>query len=327
MPLPGVVAVFTADDLNPHAGSMQPTLLLDVPGAPLRPLADGDVRFVGDPIVLIVAESRYIAEDAADLVELDIEFETPVLDLEGALADGAPLVHSELRSNLAGEMAFPIAPDLQALLDGEGDEVRVVRRRFRQQRQTNVPMETRGIVAEYDPAGGALHAHMSTQNPHEAKQAIARITGLAPHLVRVSAPDVGGGFGQKFFTQRDELTIALAARRLGRTLKWIEDRRENLIAANHARADLGDCVFALASDGTLLGTYIDHLEDSGAYPVGATGGAGPLVAILFTGPYKVAKASCRTRSVWTNTCARGAYRGPVDVRDGCSRADGRRGGA
>ena len=103
---------------------MQPTLLLDVPGAPLRPLADGDVRFVGDPIVLIVAESRYVAEDAAELVEVDIEFETPVVDLEGALADGAPIVHPELGTNLAREMAFPIAPDLQALLDGEGDDVR-----------------------------------------------------------------------------------------------------------------------------------------------------------------------------------------------------------
>src|SRR5262249_15289802 len=163
---------------------------------------------------------------------------------------------------------------------------------------------------DYEPATGAIHAHLSTQNPHEAKLAISRVTGIRPHLVRVSAPDVGGGFGQKFFTQRDELTIALAAHRLRRSLKWIEDRRENLIASCHARAAIGACTFAVDAAGRLLGTYIDHVEDSGAYPVGAAGGAGALVAMLFTGPYKVPLAASRTRSVWTNTCARGAYRGP-----------------
>ncbi len=308
--LPGVVAVFTAADLNEHAGAMQPTMLMEMGGAPLRPLAAADVRFVGDPIALVVAESRYVAEDAADLVEVDIEGEQAVVGIDASLAEGAPLVHAELGSNVGADMPFPLSPELQALLEGEGADAQVVRRTFTQQRQTNVPMETRGIVAEYNPASGALHAHMSTQNPHEAKHAIARVAGIAPHLVRVSAPDVGGGFGQKFFTQREELTVALAARRLGRTLKWIEDRRENLIAANHARVDTAECTFVVEPDGAIIGSYIDHVEDAGAYPVGATGGAGPLVAMLFTGPYRVPLASCRSRSVWTNTCGRGAYRGP-----------------
>jgi len=308
--LPGVIAVLTAADLNEHAGVMQPTMLLEMAGAPLRPLAGADVRCVGDPIALIVAESRYVAEDAAELVEVEIEPEPAIVDMAAALADGAPLVHSELGSNVGAEMAFPIASELQSLLDGERPGTHVVRRTFTQQRQTNVPMETRGIVAAYDPSSASMHVHMSTQNPHEAKYAIARVAGLAPHLVRVSAPDVGGGFGQKFFAPREELTVALAARRLGRTLKWIEDRRENLIASNHARADVADCSFVVDDAGTLVGSYVDHLEDAGAYPVGATGGAGQLVVILFTGPYRVPNASCRTRSVWTNTCGRGAYRGP-----------------
>jgi len=304
--LDGVVAVLTASDLNPHAGTMQPTMLLTTPGAPLRPLADGDVRFVGEPIVLIVAESRYVAEDAAELVEVDIESEPPVIDVEHALDVGVAVVHPELDTNLGAEMAFPIAPELAALLDGDN----AIRRTFRQHRHTPVPMETRGIVVEYEPAGGVLEAWMSTQNPHEAKQAIARVTGVPSHLVRVQGHDVGGGFGQKFFTPREELTVALAARRLGRTLKWIEDRRENLIASNHARADVAHCTFALDADGRLLGTYIDHLEDAGSFPIGATGGAGALVGLLFTGPYKCPQASLRTRAVWTNTCGRGAYRGP-----------------
>jgi carbon-monoxide dehydrogenase large subunit len=304
--LEGVTAVLTAADLNPHAGAMQPTLLLTTPGAPLRPLADGDVRFVGEPIVLIVASSRYVAEDAADLVEVDIDGEPAVIDVEFALDEGIPIVHPELGTNLGAEMVFPISPELEAALAGD----RVVRRTFRQHRHTPVPMEKRGVVVEYEPSVGELHAWMSTQNPHEAKQAMARVTGVPPHRVRVEGHDVGGGFGQKFFTPREELTVALAARRLGRSLKWIEDRRENLIASNHARADVAECTFALDSDGRLLGTYIDHIEDAGAFPVGATGGAGALVGLLFTGPYKCALSSLRTRAVWTNTCGRGAYRGP-----------------
>ncbi|HEV7524381.1 MAG TPA: xanthine dehydrogenase family protein molybdopterin-binding subunit [Acidimicrobiia bacterium] len=304
--LDGVIAVLTADDLNPHAGTMQPTMLLTTPGAPLRPLAATDVRFVGEPIVLVVAESRYLAEDAAELVEIEIESEPAVIDVERALDADVPIVHPELGTNLGAEMAFPIAPELEALLQGEN----VVKRTFRQQRHTPVPMETRGVVVEYEPAAGELHAWMSTQNPHEAKHAMARVTGVPAHLVRVEGHDVGGGFGQKFFTPREELVVALAARRLGRTLKWIEDRRENLIASNHARADVAHCTFAHDADGRLTGSYIDHIEDAGSFPIGATGGAGALVGLLFTGPYKCPVASLRTRAVWTNTCGRGAYRGP-----------------
>ncbi|HWS47869.1 MAG TPA: xanthine dehydrogenase family protein molybdopterin-binding subunit [Acidimicrobiia bacterium] len=307
--LEGVVAVLTADDLNGHAGSMQPTILLTMAGAPLRPIAGGDVRFVGEPVALVVAESRYVAEDAAELVDVEIDPDRAVVDVERALDDDAPLVHPELDSNVGAEMAFPIAPELQALLDGP-DAAHVVRRSFRQHRHTPVPMETRGIVAQYAAASGELRVWMSTQNPHEAKHAIARVTGVPAHLVRVRGHDVGGGFGQKFFTPREELTVALAARRLGRALKWIEDRRENLIASNHARTDIGHCTFALDEGGRLLGSYFDHIEDSGSFPIGATGGAGALVGMLFTGPYRCPLASMRTRSVWTNTCGRGAYRGP-----------------
>jgi len=125
--LDGVVAVLTADDLNAHAGSMQPTILLTMAGAPLRPVAGGDVRFVGEPVALVVAESRYVAEDAAELVDVEIDPERAVVDVERALDDDAPLVHPELDSNVGAEMAFPIAPELQALLDGP-DAAHVVRR-------------------------------------------------------------------------------------------------------------------------------------------------------------------------------------------------------
>jgi carbon-monoxide dehydrogenase large subunit len=151
---------------------------------------------------------------------------------------------------------------------------------------------------------------MSTQNPHEARAAIARVTGVAEHLVRVTARDVGGGFGQKFFTPRDELVVALAARHIGRAVKWIEDRRENLIASNHARVDRSICTMAVDAEGHILGACIDNLEDSGAFPVGSTGGVGPFVGILFPGPYRVPLLRWKATAVWTNTCPRGAYRGP-----------------
>ena len=134
--LDGVTAVLTATDLNPHAGSMQPTMMLTTPGAPLRPLADGDVRFVGEPIVLIVAGSRYLAEDAAELVEVEIESEPAVIDVEHALDDGVPVVHPELGTNLGAEMEFPVAPELAG---AAFEETNVVRRTFRQQRHTPGP--------------------------------------------------------------------------------------------------------------------------------------------------------------------------------------------
>jgi carbon-monoxide dehydrogenase large subunit len=306
--LPGVVAVLTAADLNPGAGTMQPTMLLNDPAnAPLRPLADTDVRFVGDAVALVVAENRYVAEDACDLVDLDLDPLPAVVDFETAAADTEHLVHPEKGTNIAQEMAYPLDAAWDAVVEAAA---RVVTETFYQHRQTNVPMETRGIVADYDPASGELHAWMSSQNPHEARAAIARVTGVAEALVRVTAGDVGGGFGQKFFTPRDELVVALAARRIGRAIKWIEDRRENLIASNHARVDRSTCTIALDADGHILGAYIDNLEDCGAFPVGSTGGVGAFVGMLFPGPYRIPLLRWKSTAVWTNTCGRGAYRGP-----------------
>jgi carbon-monoxide dehydrogenase large subunit len=130
------------------------------------------------------------------------------------------------------------------------------------------------------------------------------------HRVRVIGADVGGGFGQKFFMQRDEQIVVAAAVKTGRVVKWIEDRRENLIASNHARADRITVEVAVDADGRMLAAKLDHLEDCGAYPMGGTGGVGPFVAMLFPGPYHIARLGFVSTAVWTNTCGRGAYRGP-----------------
>jgi carbon-monoxide dehydrogenase large subunit len=305
--LDGVVAVLTAADLNPHAGPMQPTPRLDDDDPRLLPLATDRVHFAGEPLALVVARDRYAAEDALELIEVEIEAGHPVLDPQAAASDEAPLVYPEAGSNVCTELVSPVRPRLRRTLD---EAPHVVRATCHQQRQANAPLETRGVVASYDPETGELWAHISTQNPHESKLAMSRVTGVPVDQVRVASRDVGGSFGQKFWTGRDELTVTLAARVLGGTIKWIEDGRENFTACTHARGDVGTGTFALDEDGRFLGTYLDHVEDTGAYPTGVIAKAGPFVGMIFTGPYRVPDHAFRFRSVRTSTCPRGAYRGP-----------------
>jgi len=176
--LPGVHAVLTAAELDPHvAGPMLPSMFADGRQgvcAPVRPLADGDVRFVGDPIALVVAESRYVAEDACELVEVEYEPLTPVVDFERAAEDTTNLVHPELGSNVASTMATPPDPTLDEAL---ASAAHVVTETFHQQRQTPTPLETRGIVADWNATAGSLQVWMSSQNPHEVRRTCARILG------------------------------------------------------------------------------------------------------------------------------------------------------
>jgi carbon-monoxide dehydrogenase large subunit len=310
--LPGVHAVLTGADLNPDAGNVQPTMFTGDappgPNAPVQPLAEHDVRFVGDPIAIVVAESRYVAEDACELVEVDYEPLTPVIDAEQAARGGGDdIVHPELGSNIAMQVPTPPDAELDAVFE---TAAHVVTETIVQHRHTNVPMETRGVVARFEPASGELDVWISSQNPHEVRQVCTRLLGVDEHRIRVQIGDVGGGFGQKYFCQRDELSVIATAHRLGRTVKWIEDRRENLIASIHARADRAAISIAADAEGTLLGAKFDHVEDCGALPIGGTGGTGPFAAMLFPGAYRFQKVGWVATSVWTNTCGRGAYRGP-----------------
>ena len=309
--LPGVYAVLTGAELNPGLGTMQPTMWAAAksppsPPPPFSALAQDDVRFVGGPVVIVIAESRYVAEDACELVEVDYEPQPPVVDYETA-AESTELVHPELGSNIAMRVPTPPDPELDALFESASH---VVEETLYQHRHTNVPMETRGVVARFTPSTGELDVTMSTQNSHEVRQVCSRMTGVPEHLVRVRGADVGGGFGQKYFCQRDELSVIAAAHRIGRTIKWIEDRRENLIASNHARADRVTAKIAVDDDGHLLAAFVDCLEDCGALPMGGNGGTGPFAAMLFPGPYRMGRMGFCSTSVWTNTCGRGAYRGP-----------------
>ncbi|HXY92451.1 MAG TPA: xanthine dehydrogenase family protein molybdopterin-binding subunit [Acidimicrobiia bacterium] len=306
--LTGVRAVLTAADLNEGAGPMKPTLFpAGAPSAPLRPLAVDDVRFVGDPIALVVAETRAIAEDACDLIDVEYEPLPPVVDYEAAIDDTEHIVHPELGTNIAAEISAAPDPELDRIFAAAPH---VVTRTFRQHRYICVPMETRGIVVSWDRAEHSLAVWISHQNPHDVRAVLARALHVPENRVRVVQRDVGGGFGQKAFLGREEICVALAAKCTRSSLKWIEDRRENLVAGGSARSERATVTMAFDDDGHILGVDVDHLDEAGAYPIGGTMSAAGGVYMMFSGPYRMPKVRFRSRTAWTNVVGRIAYRGP-----------------
>jgi carbon-monoxide dehydrogenase large subunit len=306
----GVVAVFTGEDLNDKvAGTMYPSMFVGAEEfmSPMYPLAVDDVRFVGDPIVLIIARSRYLAEDAAELVEIDYDdMVDPIMDYDTALAGDGNDVHPNRPGNVVMQMAVPMADEGRAALESAPH---VISQSFVQHRYSMIPMECRGIVARWEPFDLRLDVWMSSQNPHEARQVFCRATGVPENQIRVQIGDVGGGFGLKSFVGREEIVIALAAYRLGAAVKWSEDRRENLIASAHARQEKCDATLAVKDDGTIVAAEVRHFDDAGAYPMPG-GSAGPLVGMLFTGPYRVPHLGWESTAIYSNTCGSASYRGP-----------------
>jgi aerobic carbon-monoxide dehydrogenase large subunit len=304
--LPGVRAIFLAADLGAVIeGPFTPTLYLGAPPGPSRLLAVGDVRYVGEPIALVIGDDPYVAADAALLIDVDYTSMPPVVDYEMAVRS-PHIVNPERGSNVASRNEHSDTACDAALRNA----AHVVTATIRQQRQANAPMEPRGVVAVWDAADDTLEVHISTQNPHEVRQVLARTLAAPEADIRVVKGDVGGGFGQKFLLLTEEVAVAAAARLSGYSLKWIEERQENLTAATHARADRVTATMGLDDGGRMLAVIIDHLEDVGALPMGGSGGSGPAVVTRFTGPYLIPDLAWTTTAVHTNTCRRGAYRGP-----------------
>ena len=257
----GVHAVFLAADLNPGAGEQWHTSIgPDAPETPRPPLAEDEVRYVGDPVALVVADSRYVAEDAAELVVVDYDDLTPVVDY--AAAEGADaVVHDHLPNNVIGKMSGPPPEKVEAAF---ASAAHVVAERLEQHAYAAVPIETRGMVLEWSGAGGGeLTIWAASQVPHEVRIFCSRLLGLPEHRIRVIARDTGGGFGQKAFIQREEMCLMLAAPLVPGPLKWIEDRRENLLSAGQARHESALAQMAFDADGTILAARIDHLLDAG----------------------------------------------------------------
>ena len=304
--LPGVCAVFLAEDLNPGAHEQWHSQLgPQSPETPRPPLAEGEVRFVGDPVALVVAESRYVAEDACELVVVDYEPLPPIVDYVAAV-DADVLVHDEYGSNVVHDDGAP-ATALESVFSAAAH---LVEESVYQQAYAAVPMETRGMVVEHDPSVGEITMWVATQAPHEHRAFCARLLGIPEHRVRAIARDTGGGFGQKILVQREEMCLWLAARKLPAAVKWIEDRRENLMAAGWSRHEHGDVRIAFDDDGAIQAIHLDFVSDAGAYPTPWPAMPAAMVGTVFPGPYRVPAAGFRARSVYTNTAGRSGYRGP-----------------
>ena len=304
--LPGVRAVFVAADLNPGVHEQWHSQLGPrSPETPRPPLAEDEVRFVGDPVVLVLACDRYTAEDACELVVVDYEPRAPVVDYEAAI-DADELVHEAFGSNVIHDDGGPIEMFDAAFADA----AHLVVGSVHQQAYAAVPLETRGLVVERDPGTGEVTLWVATQAPHEHRAFCARLLGISEHRVRAIARDTGGGFGQKIFVQREEMAVMLAATKLPVAIKWVEDRQENLMAAGWSRHEHADIRMGFDEEGLIRAVHLDFVSDAGAYPTPWPAMPAMSVGALFPGPYRVPAAGFRLRSVYTNTAGRSGYRGP-----------------
>jgi carbon-monoxide dehydrogenase large subunit len=270
-------------------------------------LADGVVRFVGEAIAAVVAASEEEAEDIADLVELNIRESAPLVDARDALAPGAPQIHGEAPGNviLKGEIKTAGFDDVWK------SAAKTVRIDARSHRQNATPMEARAAHAAYDKTSGRVTLTCTTQMPHLMRTAIADLLGIAESDLRVIAPDVGGGFGQKMSLCAEYVVLVWLARKLKSTVAWTEDRRENLIASFHSRDQYIALEGAFDKDAKLIALHADVVSNVGAYSCfPTTSGVEPLMAMAeMPGPYDVQQYQCLARGVVTNTCTMAAYRG------------------
>src|ERR1700728_2760928 len=272
---------------------------------PQQPLLAHDkVRHVGEAVAVIVAESRYAAEDAAQLVELDLEPLPAVLDPEQSLAAGATIVHDKFSTNLSG--GFTV---------GKGDVDRALasaphrlQRRFYHHRYAAMPMECRGVVALHEPRSDAVTIWSSTQVVHWVRREAATILRLPEARIRCVALDVGGGFGVKGHVYPEDLLIPYLARRIGRPVKWIEDRRKHLICSCHSRDQIHDVEFGFDDEGRILALRDRFIVDCGAWnPIGA--GVVYNTAVHVPGPYKIDAMAFEARIAATNKVPNAPYRG------------------
>ncbi len=302
----GVHLVLTAADLGTLAAPLPMVLPHPAITAPRThvALAAGLVRYVGEPIAFVVAESRYLAEDACDLVDVDYEPLDAVADLQNAVEPGAPLVHPDLGTNVAATVRMQVGDPDRAFAEAE----HVFAERFEIDRGASAPMETRGVLAVWDELTG-LSMWVSTQGPVSLRNGLARLFDLPLARIRVVAPDVGGGFGPKMMIYYpEEILVPLAAMRLKRPVKWIEDRLEHMVATNHERDQVHEAEIAVREDGRILGLRDRFLYDTGAYiPYGLN--VPNVTAVTLPGPYRVPNYAVEYSAVYTHRTMVSPYRG------------------
>ena len=306
--LPGVVAVFTAKDLPEHLRGPLPRL---IPHPTLIhhktqvALADEFVRHAGEPVVMVVADNRYLAEDAVDLVEVEFEPLPAVVDLEEAARPGSPTVHEDLDTNIAAHYTQRVGNVEEAFARAR----HIFRERLVMDRGASSPIETRGVVAAWDDRARQLVVWDSTQAPIRIRNFLSQLFGLPQHNVRVIAPDIGGGFGPKIMMcYPEEILLPHASMMLGRPVKWIEDRREHFVATNHERLQIFEAQIGVDEEGRILGVRADFLHDAGAYI--AYGLVVPIVSsTTLVGPYRIPNYHAEFKAVFTNKTQVSPYRG------------------
>jgi carbon-monoxide dehydrogenase large subunit len=310
---PGVRAVYTAEDLKGAVGNVAVGVPLGkiTEGMGVRgALAEGKVRFYGDPVAVVIADDRYTARDARDLIEVDYEPLPAAIDVEKAMQPDAPILYEEFGTNVAFSMHPPTDEIDKVFEETLANGGVVVKQRIVNQRLAPVPIETRGVVAEYRKSDKTLTFWSSSQIPHLLRNILAATVGLPQHQVRVIVPEVGGGFGCKLNVYPEELVAAFATMKLGHPVKWIEDRSENLAVTIHGRDMVEYVEVAATKDGKITGLKVYGISDLGAYCQLNTN----LILIGFgypvsCGAYDIPAIHLSADLVFTNKASTDAYRG------------------
>ena len=267
-------------------------------------LATDRVFYVGQPVAIVVTEDPYLASDALELIDAQYEPLPSIIDPADALAEGAPVLHEHLGNNLTLRTVSAGGELDQAFASAD----RIVTETYQVQRLAPAPMEPRGVLADYQAQQDMLTVWDSTQHPHEIRDHLVELLHRSESSVRVIAPDVGGGFGEKAALFPEEVAIPYLSIMLGRPIKWMETRQENMLAF-HGRGHTVDVEAAVTNDGTLVGLKVSILADLGAYFFMSTPTVPVSTSHRITGPYRTPAMSVEVRGVVTNKTPTGAYRG------------------
>ncbi len=304
--MPGVIGVFTGEDLRDALGTVPfMSRLRDFKVPPHYHLAVGRVRFLGEPVAALVAENLFAAHDALDTIEVEYDPLPVVSDPEQAAEKDSPVIYEEFQTNIAGRHSVISGDVLEAFREAD----HVVKARLVNQRLAPSPIECRAVLASHQAGENLLTLWSATQIPHLLRNYLARTLRFPDHRLRVIAPDVGGGFGAKLNVYAEEALVPWLAMRLHRPVKWVETRRENLRSTIHGRGQISRMEMALKNDGAILGLRCRTVADLGAYLQLFTASIPTSTANIATGSYRIPAYSFGLTEVFTNRMSTDAYRG------------------
>lgn len=310
----GVEAVFSGAQIAEFLAPMP--IGTPFPSPDHRAVANDVVRYVGEPVAVVVARDRYVARDAADAIRVEYEELPAVIDPEEAMKGSPSVIHKDFANNHA---VGPFHSGTGVDADGNADDTAIdqafadaevtIQQRMVNQRLAPTSIEPRGVVAHYEPGKDAMTVWSSTQNPHILRTFIALLTGLGEHQVRAVAPEVGGGFGSKINIYGEEYVAAVVSKRLGIPVKWVEDRSEAFVATIHGRDIIAYVDVAAKRDGTVLGLKMQLIADIGAYNMLLTAAIPTLTQLMVSGTYAFPAIRATVTEVFTNKTPTDAYRG------------------